>query len=192
MEKVYDIYVGGELYAQNISMEEEVATVERFIEMIKRVDANEHEAEALRRIEDGASVEIVEQNDEPPTWEEYLEEYGGELRNGDIIKMENEGKLKRVPLFEETTDIEHIKTMKYEDFYIDFVRAAELWGEAYQAWIYKGCFGAKRFMYGVPTKQQSFEHFVRLMELTIEEEIEIYLEDEEFITEAFENRVYNE
>lgn len=131
----------------------------------------------------------------PPTWEEYLWENDGELTNGEIIKMENEGKLRREPLFEETNDFEHIKTMKYEDFYIDFV-IDRTWngGEDYGAYIYRKRDGFKHFITGAPVKQQSFEYFLRLVELCIDEHIEDYFMSSEAIEDGLDRqleRLYN-
>lgn len=63
MKKVYDIYVNGRLEAFNISMEEELATVDNFIKGLADIGASEDDKELLREIEDGASVEIIEQGE---------------------------------------------------------------------------------------------------------------------------------
>ena len=60
MEKTYDIYINGEIAMQNISMEEENATVDRLIEALSDVGASEEEKSLKEKIENGASVEFQE------------------------------------------------------------------------------------------------------------------------------------
>lgn len=60
MEKVYNIYVNGKIEAQNISIDEELATVENYIRGLKDSGASEHDKELLAEIENGASIEIIE------------------------------------------------------------------------------------------------------------------------------------
>lgn len=61
MEKVYDIYVNGELYAQNISMDEEDATAEATAEAWDCLDYGEEIRQLASDIRDGkASIEFRE------------------------------------------------------------------------------------------------------------------------------------
>lgn len=64
MEKVYNIYVDGKVEYQNISLKEEDATIEKFIDCISTLDADDHDKEVLSAIENGASIEIVDADEE--------------------------------------------------------------------------------------------------------------------------------
>ena len=52
-------------------------------------------------------------------------------------------------------------------------------GDTYEAWLYHDGYGVKNLMFGVPIAQQTYEQFVYLVELNMEEYIGIYAEEVE-------------
>lgn len=60
--RVFKIYIGGELACCAMTGKEEL-TIDRFMDDISH-DPNEHEAEILEDIKNGACIEIIEEGEE--------------------------------------------------------------------------------------------------------------------------------
>ena len=162
MEKVYDIYIGGELYAQSISMDEADANKDSLRNMLRDIGSDEYDKEFLEKIDNGAEVRFVEQTDD------------------DEDELEDEVELEQVA---STGELVTYKTDN--DFRVDvFINKED--EPCWEAWLYRPGVAHKTFIIGGLVWQPAQNRCETLEEFL--EGVKYYLEDG-FFYEDYDDQV---